>query len=128
MKYFHIFVMTVICSTQEIRSETITKSVINFCSSNGLKFISFLGNPPNNNKKNLQKEANKYEICSRYLSSPNIEQNIEVFTDTFVIFDDFTVDLEHVLKVIQSRKILKSILVLSEDKMDLLHIHMKNLK
>ena len=58
-------------------------------------------------RKKLLKEANKNGIRSKFLLS----NKIEVFTDTLMIFDVFGNDLEHSLKIIQSRKILKSILV-----------------
>ena len=128
MIYFQIFVIVVILSTREIRSETIIQSLVKFCSSNGSRFVSFLKNTTNHEKKNILKEANRNEIRSRFLSSAKIEQNIEVFTDTIVIFNEADFDLENSLKLIQSRKILKSILVLKEDRMDTLRTYIENAK
>ena len=128
MKYFQIFVIVVIFSIMEIRSETIIHSLVKFCSSNGSKFVSFLKNTTNHDKKNILKEASRNEIRSRFLSPAKIEQPIEAFTDMLVVFNDADFDLENSLKLIQSRQILKSILVLQEDRMDTLKIYMENAK
>ena len=123
LRYFQIFVIVAIFSTLEVRSDAIIQSVVKFCSFNGFKFVSFLENTPDHDKNNLSKEANKNGIRSKFLLS----ENIESFTDTLVIFDGFNNDFEHSLKIIQSRKILKSILVVKEERMDLFQTQLENI-
>ena len=126
-RHFLIHMIFITVLTIPVRCKvSINQDLIEFSSNNGIKFVTFLINTTNYDKKTLFKEAIKNGIKSRFLSKINIEGKKEEFDDTLVIFYDKDIDFNLSLERIQSRKIFRSILVLQETNLESLQTKLKN--